>query len=500
MIVSALPLVAASALAATPEDNLGKYAALRLRVDTDFVRHGLASGAGLPAHERRSDGSIRWADATIDLAWYVAVLSTELALRDDPATYPGVARAVSGVDTPRRLHEALAALERLDLDGDAAFDAPCSQTPALNGFFIRDDVPADQHLSFPGRSATSSDYLSAVDTLKEMSQDQAWHVLMGLRTAQGLLPAGTTVDGRDLGAWATQLGTRIADHLASDPLWTIRNPACGDRSVDRGPDAISYATGAIALVEALSGGAWTAPSPIGADLLWDLGRLPGNPAFLNPDNRHMAMAVAAGGDGWGPDTAQLLLEHADVHKWTAYPLLHAALFRPAGFCDTAPLVNASARLWLDELPAGEVPASPLPAVASHGWTVSNRFVRPSDQHYVGAPGTEGSEFHGLDYMLLHNLYALATPEAWLGADVPGWCGEAGTGDTGGPPGDSADTGAPPIDDAPGSPPQASETKPADPDRPAGGCGCAPTAPSAPIGIAWLSAALLGRRRGPSARR
>jgi MYXO-CTERM domain-containing protein len=52
--------------------------------------------------------------------------------------------------------------------------------------------------------------------------------------------------------------------------------------------------------------------------------------------------------------------------------------------------------------------------APHGFTTHNRFIRGKAQAYVGPAGCEGIRYHGLDYMLLHNLYAIATPGTWNG--------------------------------------------------------------------------------------
>jgi hypothetical protein len=70
---------------------------------------------------------------------------------------------------------------------------------------------------------------------------------------------------------------------------------------------------------------------------------------------------------------------------------------------------------LDELPATSEPACPgASGPAPHGFTTHNRFIRGKSQAYVGPPGCEGVRYHGLDYMLLHNLYAIATPGTWNG--------------------------------------------------------------------------------------
>lgn len=71
---------------------------------------------------------------------------------------------------------------------------------------------------------------------------------------------------------------------------------------------------------------------------------------------------------------------------------------------------------LDELPSDGEPACPGAAgPAVHGFTTHNRFIRGKAQAYVGPPGCEGIRYHGLDYMLLHDLCAIATPGTWNGS-------------------------------------------------------------------------------------
>jgi len=156
------------------------------------------------------------------------------------------------------------------------------------------------------------------------------------------------------------------------------------------------------------------------------------------------------GDGFGADTPQVMAALADTQDWPLYPLLHRVL-HPAstGFCTTAPQVNARARVMLDELPATGEPACPGAAgPAPHGFTTHNRFIRGKSQAYVGPPGCEGVRYHGLDYMLLHNLYAIATPGTWNGDPSADPCAVTpdgaptggGDGGTGTPPGGGDDDG------------------------------------------------------------
>lgn len=412
-------LFALPARADTTEDNLGKYARLRERLLTDFTSAGLGPGQSEPAPERNdAAGFMKWGDGTIALGFYIGVLATEVFMLSDPETFPGAdgGDATRVFRTARELHDALYALERLDLVADASFPPPCTTEPSLNGFFIRDDVPADFYSHFPGISTVQSDFIDPALTNKEESQDQVFHVQTGLALVVALVEDDLVVEGRALRSWAKEQAERIARNFADD--WVIRNPACDDRRVNRGEDVLGYSWGESRAVAALTEGAFVPTTEPDLEAIWGTLQSPENPVYENENNLHMALAIMAVGDGFGADTAEVIATLAATQDWPLYPLLHRVLWGPGatGFCATFSSVNPRAREMLDELPADGEPACPLPGgPAPHGFTTHNRFIRPASQAYVGSPGCDGLRYHGLDYMLLHNLYAIATPATWAGS-------------------------------------------------------------------------------------
>jgi len=472
----------------TTAENLAKYRRLRQRLVSEFTSVGTGPGQSEPVPERTdSAGLMKWGDETIALGFYLGVLATEHYMLSNPATFPGA----DGGDpaqlqaTDEELYDALYALERLDNVADAAFPSPCSTTPALNGFFVRDDVPADFYSHFPGITTVQSDFIDPTLTNKEESQDQVYHVQHGLALIVALVPASVVVHGRPLRAWAVEQATRITQHFARGD-WVIRNPACANRAVNRGSDTIGYSYGETLAAKFVTDGAFAPTTdPLWANI-WDTLRQPTNPSYSNESNLHMALAIMAVGDGYGPDTPQVIATLAALQDWPLYPLLHRVLHPNAtGFCSTAPAVNQRARAMLDELPSDGEPACPgSSGPAPHGFTTHNRFIRGKAQAYVGPPGCEGIRYHGLDYMLLHNLYAIATPGTWNGSPTADPCAPVTTdgastagGDGGTTPGGDAGT-------SPASPPA--------------GCGCRST----DSGPAWAMVAIVGgwlwRRRRPGA--
>jgi MYXO-CTERM domain-containing protein len=469
-------LLALPASAQSTADNLEKYWALRTRQQTELTVIGDGPGQGQPATERNvTAGFIRWADSTIRLGWYIGVLATEHHMLTHPEQFPGADQGDSGraAATLDELYYALRAMERLDEVADAAFPPPCTQTSALNGFFLRDDVPADFHQNFPGLSETRSDFVDPVLTNKEMSQDQVYHVLLGLAATKHFIPAGTTVNGKDLRSYAVEQATRIIQHIEKDG-WVIKNPACDNRTVNRGPLASGFSGGTQRVSEFITDGAYVPETSDALIKVWEGAKSPDFAVYLDVDNLHMAMAIAAAGNAFGATTASDLATLSEKEDWPLYALLHRALHGDVavGFCQTAASLNASAKLMLDELPKGAVPASPEPAVAVHGFTRVNRFMRGKDQAYTGEPGSAGIDFAGLDYMLLHNAYAIATPATWQGGSGPGIpeCGEldGGLPDAGNPDGGGGGPGATDGDED-------------------SGCGCR-TAKSPRSGPAWFALA------------
>ena len=420
-------LSTADARADTIQENLAKYNALKAR-SAEFIVIGEGIGKSIPASERRElDSRIRWGDATIRLGWYIGVLATEHYMRSNPKTFPGADGGDAGAaaKTANELYHALLALQRVDQVADAAFPPPCSQAQSLNGFFIRDDVPSDFHKNFAPLTKTSSDFADPQLTNKEMSQDQVYHVLIGLALTKHLVPASVQVKGKSLPAWAAEQAERIVKHVAQDG-WIIKNPAC-NRDVARGKDAFGYSEGTRKAISFITNGTYSPPAAPGFVGVWDGLKDPNHLIYSNPDNLHMAMAIAAIGNGWQPTTDQHLATLADKEDWVLYPLLHRVLYGKAPACVVCSKIDQSARKMLDELPKSADPKSPQPnPPAVHGFTSSNRFIRGKAEAYVGSSGSEGYRYNGMDYMLLHNLYALGAPELWGGVG-----GAAGSGNTGG---------------------------------------------------------------------
>lgn len=394
------------------------YWRLRDRLRDEFLVVGGAPGDSIPATRRvDATASMKWADATIQLGWYIGALAIEEAILADPAILPGYGdgRAWTADDAARELAYALDALDRLD-DHDATGFPDCAGPWGVDGFFVRDDVPADYGAHFDGITIIESDWVDPVIWNKEMSQDQVIHVLVGLALVVKFTDPERTVDGVVLVDQAKAAAARIARHVESDGTWSILNPGCDDKTVDRGDGAQFYSTAFAAAFTAITGEA-------GAEglfpIAWDDSADPGYPAWQNPNNLHMGMALAAVGNAWGDESYANLVTLADAYGWDAYPALHAVLHGPPPEADGAAL-RGRLSVQLDELGESE-PASPWPdGPTTSGWTTWHRYIVASNEHYVGSEGSEGYRYPGTDYLLAHALHAAAFEAAWpIEDDEPG---------------------------------------------------------------------------------
>ncbi|MBK9286052.1 MAG: hypothetical protein IPM51_17285 [Sphingobacteriaceae bacterium] len=138
-----------------------KYWYYKTRLNNDFLKVGLDTGESIPFGQRgfnetSFDGytnKLKAGDATAQLGCYIAVLATEYRLLKN-----------SGQDVSKIKHEifcALNSINRLDYYAEKIIDScqhadnpHSSPAPNLNGFFVRDDVPANfakknyQHLNY----------------------------------------------------------------------------------------------------------------------------------------------------------------------------------------------------------------------------------------------------------------------------------------------------------------------------------------------------------------
>lgn len=254
-----------SLIAQDNQANHARYWYYRYRLINDFTIVGDCQGCSLPVPERNLGQShqMKWGDGTINLGWYIGVLGTEYKLLKNSN------QDVS--QTVKELYYALKAFNRLDENAESywrcATCPPNSQTGDLNGFFIRDDVPADftspvkqdavvdeslsnyDHFN-QGITSTSmvnnveSDFshqLSQGKPPSEMSHDQVYHLLMGLALVNKFVDPDANYNGLPLNnvdgntyilQESRNIVTRIVTYMKDHDNWVIKNPVTDSCLID----------------------------------------------------------------------------------------------------------------------------------------------------------------------------------------------------------------------------------------------------------------------------
>lgn len=151
--------------------NFDKYKIYKKRFEERYIVKGdpLIPGSYIPVEWRVKD-ICKFADATIWMGYYMAILATEYRLLKD--------NGQDASETLTELKNAVTALIRLDLGAEKAFLGK----PSLNGFFLRDDVDENFGKNFTKCESHEmrSDYIEKGEHLV-MSQDQVWNLLYGLQ-------------------------------------------------------------------------------------------------------------------------------------------------------------------------------------------------------------------------------------------------------------------------------------------------------------------------------
>ena len=203
--------------AQSPQTNLAKYWHYRNMLKTDFLVDGDPETMGhyMPAGNRHEiNDYMQWGDGTWWMGHYLCVLATEYRLLKD--------NNQDLTETETELENLLQSINRLDLEAETFFGGVAN----LNGFFLRDDVPANFHTHFPGINTIISDFTSG-SSPGLMSQDQVWSLLVGLALTKKL------VDDPVFNQEAKDIAFRIVDamnYVNSNgiPVWEIINPVTGE--------------------------------------------------------------------------------------------------------------------------------------------------------------------------------------------------------------------------------------------------------------------------------
>jgi hypothetical protein len=375
-----------------------KYEKYRKILRSRFLVIGRAQGHSLPADTRSSE-HIHFGDATLFLGWYTGVLATEFHLLSEGLITTQTLRPQK---TLRELYFALIALRRLIAAAADCFGPSSNQCP---GFFIRDDVLTELKDHFAGVAGIESDYLDASPFLKEESQDQLIHLLLGLALVNKFIPPNAIIQGRPLVATAQHLAFEICS-WPSTTRWIIKNPYVGNKKVDRGPYACFFSHPLVAVIKRLDERGSDLSNSVNWATKWvwkhimryNLGGL------YNATNLHLTLTAACLSDTWGRKSLKCISRLAKKFNWPIYPMINVVLFS-----DIHPhkkLAIPGLRTWagplLEAAPRAGLSHQGSPA----GWKASHRFLFDKKMQTEGRDDHVGKAFSGVDFMLLHNVYQI----------------------------------------------------------------------------------------------
>ncbi len=458
--------------------NLQKYWYYRERLVNDFLKIGDGPGESIPASMRsfggKNSNTLEWGDATIDLGWYIGVLATEYKLLSD--------RALDVTQTKKELYYALKAFNRLDQNAEYFFRTNCytclpsPQPLDINGFFIKDDVPADfvqnnfahfnsGKFSLDVNHLTSSSLQSGLSD--QESYDQVIHIMMGCALVARLVNTSENYNGlpfQDGVVNFNQEAKSIVDRIVKwvgNPAWIINNPVtlqcstnpCGPGS---GGNAELYSFGiaeAACRITNTTPDVTTAPgscskyhnvlSQTAGWTAWEIYRNQ-LPCQIN-DIQHptlcklcqedyKALVLAVLGNSFFTCVPDCYSPLKFVNIQTKSIVTTRSMF-PGESIEFLPLLNEV--LWGGGVsPAQTVFENILNQAPCYGpynlsdqntfvvdypsyqWSSTQRFVHPerlgkTDNFNTDCAALFPGIYNGLDYMLFYNLHRLAQPNGFL---------------------------------------------------------------------------------------
>ncbi|MCG9911946.1 MAG: hypothetical protein MH137_11670 [Flavobacteriales bacterium] len=383
------------------------YETLRTRLKNEFVFVGNGPGLSIaPANKTYFSNKkvqVKYADNITYHGWYLSTLATEYALLKRDGKPTG--------ETLKELFYAIQVVHRLDSIAETFYYDSLGRrgNAEINGFFVRDDIDTTFKSKFKNVNRIDSDYLLGESFGKdhpkyqrdnEMSQDQAIHLLFGLTLVTHYVDSAAEYQGIKVAAFAREIGLRIIRYIAADK-WMIYNPVTG-LPVYRGPDARLFSYGFRKTAKKLNGGKMPDKLPPAAFFSKPASGIMTSgltPVFFN---RTMIMILATTGNTWGPKqiTNRFLAAQDIMWKKEVFPLAHAELY---GVKHTF-----SPRLREKKIKSMLLHMNPdsLSSDGPGGWNNSNRWLESHKKYKPHGPANRRSEFPGLDYMTLHNLYRL----------------------------------------------------------------------------------------------
>lgn len=411
-----------------------KYFHYRERLVNEFMLGvGNDFGHSIPAmvsntfdKDYRGESTIKWSDATIELSYYIGVLSMEYLLLSKQN------RPVE--QTLKELYYALEAMNRLDYYGDEYYGSP----PALNGFFVRSDVGKnlfnaknknEKYSQSMHRLAIDN---SALDNAESewinmhlyndkkrfaISKDQVFHLLLAMRLITKCLPPGISYgnskfrDGellfvKEAGNITDRMMNWIHPQKKSNFItnWRVRQP--NGKKVGAGYNAWSFAYGMSLAQQKISG----TKNPAKSGVSWWFAKAAYNFTWL------AFKPIYFFNQSEGTKTLNLVLinskgrnDAGKVYRYSyfseKYPNYHIPLL--FGFLNgrmSDKIDKGFYEKLFHEAPDEGPHYLRSGLYKSFNWSSTSLIVHPERRGRIPAhfPG----RYNGIDYMFLYNLYLL----------------------------------------------------------------------------------------------
>lgn len=421
LILCSILLISTTLQAQNPSENLKKYWHYWERFHQKFIRIGEGAGESIPAAGlaphwdcksnwhiknqrcytyKKGKGVLFWGDSTIELGNYISTLSMMIRnLKDTGADYSQVAK---------ELYLAIKAFERLDATAETYF----GETPKLNGFFIRDDVPHDFYLKkndalkFKHRNNEEYNCLISHGSCKLddvmdgsiASQDQIMNLVLGFSFVCQMIPE-VTWKNQNLSELAQLQIHRIVSHLSSN-AWKITAPDGSSPPNKWGGNTIAYSNFLALTAERFVGRKYQKKSykNFGSRFWGGMIRGTFNWGHALQTERNLWMAYA-GVICAGKWNAKQMTKKALKQGREMYALAYCAI-------NGKKLDRRIKRQQLEQIlnsapwngPCFGTPDCKAPK----GWQGRGRWIHIKRKN--GNPYGIEQTFNGLDYMLFYNLY------------------------------------------------------------------------------------------------
>lgn len=397
-------------IAQTKYLNQVKYWKYRTDFKENFIYIGEGKSRSLPVIYRRDkDRLITFGDATIELGWYMGMLATEYYISSKKMYLPvSEYEPLDPAETLVELYYALKCFDRLDKIAEPFYSLGAEGE--LNGFFIRDDADLNLKEKFTEMNVLWSGYRKHIEqnvVCCEPSQDQIYHLLLGMTLVKEYIPKGTKVKGVDLYELASQQALRMLELLRTNK-WKIKNPVrlkTNGKAMNTriGYNAKPFAKGLKMIYYTFDDQLnEKIRTPLIGNIFWGTMRSRLNPVYWKNDNRHMALTVAALGNGFKRNTYRKLYKVSRNNDWYIYPLINSLLFPMNRSIKNDPIMDKCEQI-LNVAPEEGIHGT-FKKLVEHEWTTNNYFIRERDFRQYGAHYTENNKYNGLDFLLFYNIW------------------------------------------------------------------------------------------------